>query len=181
MAKKLISANKIDGVEVPEHYLHDDGSRELDGVIYGNAKKQNRECPRVTSNTSGESLTKQSEATISGYHVNDVGAMVLRSAAGLAVPGNSVPARFIDVTALPDYQTSLNNVAYLENYFSGLHPTLRAQFRNDAAVMLEWLSDDKNTAEAVKMGLLDKDALPVAGEPPAAPLAPEGATQGEGA
>lgn len=185
---RTIEAVVVKGVVVePEHILHENGVREVvgdDGVsrFYGRGKPQVHPegARRVTSNTVGESMTKQSEATLAGYHVNDIAAMVKRCQAGIPVKGASAAPRYIDNTVLPDMQASLDRVAYLNNTFSLLDSGIRRQFQNDPRVMLDWLSDSRNTAEAVRLGLLaPQEPSPVVAEPPqAAPEAPGGASQG---
>lgn len=174
---KVIAAvlDRKGNVVEPEHILLENGVRVVDGVEYGRGKAQVREpgARRQTSNTEGDSLTKQSEATINGYHVNDMAAIVQRSMAGGLVMSNSKVPQYIDTVSLPTYEASLNQVAELNGLFSGLDLKLRQRFGNDALKMVDFLTNKDNHVEAVALGLLDKSVLPPAEPLPAAvPAAP---------
>lgn len=175
---KLIPAvldRKGNVIEV-EHILHENGVREVDGVFYGEGKPQLREAARVVSNTSGESLTKQSFSAEC-----DIQNIVKRAFNGQPIPRVTDTAQFLDLTQIPDYQTSLNRVIMVEGAFAALDANMRASFGNDPANLVHFLSDPANAKEAVKMGLLDPSVLPA--EPIEAPKggvdAPKGA-QGSG-
>lgn len=181
---KVIAAvlDRKGNVVEPEHILHDNGVREVNGVFYGRGKPQVRpaDCRRQTSNTEGESLTKQSEATMNGYHVNDMSAIVKRSMQGLQVNGTSRPASFLDLNALPSYEESLNMTAHMNNVFSGLDAHTRARFGHNPLNLVDFLSNKDNYKQAVDMGLLDASVLPAEQSPAGASGAPTGASQGAG-
>lgn len=76
-------------------------------------------------------------------------------------PGNTVP-RYGDFTSVEDYQTSLNTVIAAQDAFDSLDAQIRARFKNDPAVLMEFLDDEANREEAVKLGLVS--AAPAASE-----------------
>lgn len=59
-----------------------------------------------------------------------------------------------DISNVPDYQTALNTKIDVEKRFFNLSPELRAKFDNNPQKLLNFISDDKNLAEAIKLGLV---------------------------
>lgn len=73
-----------------------------------------------------------------------------------------------------DYQTQLNKINEVKEYFAALPSRIREKFRNDPARMLRFMSDPANMDECVKLGLFrgpekEKKADPAPAAPPAAP------------
>jgi len=73
---------------------------------------------------------------------------------GILPSGRDIPPQFADVTAL-DFTESMNRVAMVRGVFSQLDARTRARFENDPSQMLDFLADPANSAEAVKLGLLE--------------------------
>lgn len=122
---------------------------------------------RVQSVCEGESLTKQSFADEC-----DIQNIVKKALRGQPVTASTVDPKFIDLTILPDYETSLQNVATLNNKFSTLDAITRRNFGNDPLNLVNFLSNPANHKAAVQLGLLDASALPPAQPlPEAAPAA----------
>lgn len=83
-----------------------------------------------------------------------------------------------DVTEIPDYQEAMNRIATTEQYFEQLPPDLRNRFDNNPAAFLDWMADDANIPEAIKLGLItdtQPSAPPTAATPAAPPVPPTGA------
>lgn len=60
----------------------------------------------------------------------------------------------------PDlYEKSLNIIADASSRFEELPSDLRTRFENDPKKLLEFLSNDENYDEAVKLGLIEKNSL----------------------
>lgn len=59
-----------------------------------------------------------------------------------------------DFTGIFDYQTAMNVVVQGREEFMKLPAKLRARFHNDPAEMLDFLADDDNKDEAIKLGLV---------------------------
>lgn len=65
-----------------------------------------------------------------------------------------------DFSNLGTYEESLTTVMRAQEAFAELSAELRQRFRNDPAELIEFLGDEKNFEEAMKLGLLDKNSLP---------------------
>lgn len=81
-------------------------------------------------------------------------------------------ALFLDVTEMPDYRTSLDLIQKADDMFMDLPADLRARFDNDAAIFLDWTSDEDNREEMVELGMLPKPDLVEPAEPAVEPQAP---------
>lgn len=66
-----------------------------------------------------------------------------------------------DVSEISGYQESLNIVNRADELFMALSAEVRSRFANDPALMVEFLSDDKNLDEAIKLGMVVKRPEPV--------------------
>lgn len=81
----------------------------------------------------------------------------------------SSPKFGLDLTLLPEtYMESMNVVINAHENFLALPANIRDLFDNDPEKLLTFLADDKNYAEAVKLGLIDAPPAPV--EPVGAPV-----------
>jgi len=124
-----------------------------------------RSCARKAVMHSGHTMTQ--------LHFQDrqnVNSIIARyKKTGVLGTGQSCSARpqfgnFIGM----DFVTMNNIVAQGMQSFAQLPSVIRRRFNNDAGVMLEWLQNEGNKEEAIKLGLIPK--------PPK--TAPEGASQG---
>jgi phage internal scaffolding protein len=80
--------------------------------------------------------------------------------------GNKV-GEYMDISTAPqDYMEAHNIMVDATNRFDELPARLRSRFSNDPLELLLFLQDEKNRAEGIELGLINK---PV--EPPAAPAA----------
>lgn len=84
--------------------------------------------------------------------------------AGLLTINANVP-KYGDFTGLPSYRDALMMVNKARDMFMSLDAFVRERFGNDPARLLDFLSDEKNHDEAVKLGLVNA--------PPAAPAPDE--------
>lgn len=75
-------------------------------------------------------------------------------------PGTRQPS-FGDFYDLPDYQGMLDVIAAADDAFMTLPATVRDRFRNNPAEIFEFLKDEKNRDEAVKLGILPKPVVVV--------------------
>lgn len=66
---------------------------------------------------------------------------------------NANPGVFADVTGFTDYREVLKRVERAGDYFSELSAKVRARFKNDPAVFLDFLADPENREELVELGL----------------------------
>ena len=72
------------------------------------------------------------------------------------LPEATLSPRYGDFTGISDYHTALNQVIAAEDEFMSLPATLRARFDNNPAQLIEFLDNDQNYDEAVKLGLVNK-------------------------
>jgi len=68
----------------------------------------------------------------------------------------SSPPMYGDFTDLPDFRSALLMVNKANAMFMALDARVRERFANDPARLLDFLADDKNRDEAVKLGLFVK-------------------------
>lgn len=76
---------------------------------------------------------------------------------GLLDHVNKVQGNFGDFSEITDYQSALNAVMDANDRFNGLPAHLRAQFQNDPAQFINFVSDDKNYDKAIELDLIDED------------------------
>lgn len=69
-------------------------------------------------------------------------------------PGTRIP-QFGDFSNVPDYLHAQTIIARTREAFEALPSKIRDRFDNDPALMLEFLQDESNREEAVKLGLVD--------------------------
>jgi len=79
---------------------------------------------------------------------------------GLITHQNSRTPVYQDCTKIPNYQESLEIVIHASNMFSELDARTRERFSNDPAKMIEFLQNEDNIEEAVKLGLVNPPAEP---------------------
>lgn len=60
-----------------------------------------------------------------------------------------------------DYQNAVYQLAQAKSAFETLPSSLRNKFHNDPKEMLEFISDEKNTDECIKLGIKEKITKPV--------------------
>ncbi len=106
--------------------------------------------------------------------INNIMKKYIRTGLVTHVAANA--GRFADVSEVGSYQEAIQRVRDTGKFFLGLPVALRAEFENDPAVFLDFISDPRNAAEIEVMGLsevLEPDVAPV---PPVDPVvvAPEG-------
>ncbi len=69
-------------------------------------------------------------------------------------PGTRKPL-FGDFTDIPDYQAALDLIAKADDAFMKLPAKIRDRFSNNPQEIFDFLNDEKNRDEAVKLGLID--------------------------
>lgn len=75
------------------------------------------------------------------------------------------PGQFVDVSKIGDFRELVSKVRSATESFEGLPSELRSRFHNDPAELIEFISDDSNREEAVKLGLVPKPVVPEAVKP----------------
>jgi phage internal scaffolding protein len=72
------------------------------------------------------------------------------------LPESTLSPRYGDFTGISDYQSALNAVIAAESEFDGLPAQIRARFNNNPEELINFLENDQNYDEAVKLGLVDQ-------------------------
>lgn len=110
-----------------------------------------------------KSLTQQSFA-----EEVDINTIVRRFNLTGEVPEGYVAPSYGDFTGITDYHSAMNAVAKAGEAFDELPAQIRARFHNDPQELLEFLGNEENRAEAVKLGIVQEQAKP-APEPTPSP------------
>jgi len=71
------------------------------------------------------------------------------------LPESPLSPRYGDFTGIGDYQSALNAVIAAEDGFMALPADIRSRFMNDPAMLIDFLADESNRAEAEKLGLVE--------------------------
>lgn len=111
----------------------------------------------------GESLTQQQFKE--ECDINKILERALRTGVLPVVPG----AIYGDFTDVASYQDAHDALIRANEAFMSLPARIRDRFDNDPARLLEFLSDEANREEAVKLGLVEESQPP---EEVAVPVAP---------
>lgn len=87
----------------------------------------------------------------------DINVIIERIKRGADVPSTQTePPRYADFTQVPtDLRECLEVVRRADDLFMSLDAKVRRRFDNDPALMLDFLNDSKNRAEAVELGLVE--------------------------
>nr|QJB19496.1 MAG: internal scaffolding protein [Microvirus sp.]QJB19700.1 MAG: internal scaffolding protein [Microvirus sp.] len=70
-----------------------------------------------------------------------------------------------DFTQLPSYEEALATVIQAEKSFLEFPAELRQRFSNNPQILMDFLADEKNSDEAIKLGLRNPAAVPPAPNP----------------
>lgn len=73
---------------------------------------------------------------------------------GLITHINNNSASYDDFTSAADYHAAMNVIAEASSAFASLPSELRLQFNNDPGSFMEFIHNDENYDEAVKLGLV---------------------------
>jgi len=84
----------------------------------------------------------------------DINVMLEKFKVTGVMPQNIVLPQYGDFSAVVDYRSAMDAVRKARDSFMDLPAHLRARFDNDPQKLLEFVSDDKNRAEAEKLGLV---------------------------
>lgn len=69
----------------------------------------------------------------------------------------TVYPQFGDFTDVVDFQTMKNKMIQVQNYFNSLPVEIRNKFGNDPHNLMEFMNNDENKEEAIKLGLIGRD------------------------
>nr|AVQ10200.1 minor capsid protein [Gokushovirinae environmental samples] len=99
----------------------------------------------------------------------DINTIVERFGLTGAMPGSFRAPSFQDFEGVFDFKTAMDSVQAAREEFMMLPAKVRARFGNDPQNLLEFVNDDGNRAEAIKLGLVRDQAVDLAASPKAAP------------
>jgi phage internal scaffolding protein len=112
-----------------------------------------------TNAASNESGLACEEPTLTQQHYKDESDInnILRqfNITGL-LPESPLSPRYGDFTGISDYHSALNAVIAAESEFEGLPAQIRARFNNNPEELINFLENDQNYDEAVKLGLVNQ-------------------------
>lgn len=117
------------------------------------------------------SRTKQSE--LADCDINNI--MARYALTGVAPAPHRGEPLYGDFSDVEDYQVSLNKVMAAEERFASLPSELRKRFDYDPQNMINFILDEKNREECIKLGFVNNTSGSVsepANPSPAVPLAP---------
>lgn len=75
------------------------------------------------------------------------------------LPETPLSPRYGDFTGIYDYHTALNAVIAAEDGFMALPADIRSRFLNDPENLINFLNDESNKDEAIKLGLIDQKLI----------------------
>lgn len=78
------------------------------------------------------------------------------------LPNTPISPRYGDFTGISDYKTAVDRVMAVEDEFMSLPAEIRARFNNEPESLIEFLNNEENRQEAVKLGLLETNDLETA-------------------
>lgn len=88
----------------------------------------------------------------------DINTLVKVYARSGIIPGRDIPAMEFNVDEIIDYQTALNRLREADKAFMSFPSDVRDRFKNDPALLLDFISTPSNREEAVALGLIPKPA-----------------------
>lgn len=71
------------------------------------------------------------------------------------LPTSPISPCYGDFSGITDYHSAINAVMAAEEEFDALPAQIRARFDNEPANLIDFLSDENNRAEAIKLGLVN--------------------------
>lgn len=86
----------------------------------------------------------------------DINVMLERFKVTGQMPQGLVLPTYGDFTGVSDYRSAVDAINKASNAFMDLPANLRGRFDNDPQKFLEFVSDDKNRDEAIRLGLVPK-------------------------
>lgn len=88
----------------------------------------------------------------------DINEITRRFGLGAEMPNGLKVPSYGDFTGIESYHDACNAIAEAGESFDALPATLRDRFRNDPGLFVEFVLDDANREEAVKLGLIQAPA-----------------------
>jgi len=90
------------------------------------------------------------------------------------LPGHPLNPQYGDFTGVLDYHSAVNAVLSAQDEFMELPAQMRSRFNNDPALLIDFLGNEENREEAIKLGLVAAKPISAFAETPIGePKAPE--------
>lgn len=106
--------------------------------------------PSPRRSVGGRSMTHQEFAAEC-----DINTIVARAGAGLVQLSRPAGPLFTDISDVPDnYQECVEMLMAAEDQFASLPASMRERFGNDPGQLLDFLGNESNREEAIRLGLL---------------------------
>lgn len=99
--------------------------------------------------------TRTKQAFIEECDINQI--MARYESTGIIDHLNPAQPIYGDASAIPDYREALEVVMNAEEAFMSLPATVRREFDNDPAMMLEFIQNPANRERCVELGLINAD------------------------
>jgi len=74
--------------------------------------------------------------------------------------GNMGVPMYIDTSGMPTFQEMMNITISAQQNFMKLPAKIRGRFENDPALLVEFISNEKNREEAVELGFIPEPEVP---------------------
>lgn len=95
--------------------------------------------------------TRTDESQLKDTDINNI--MKKYAKTGVITHITQAIPQFGDVSQLGDYQSCLNHVLHAQQLFSELPARTRERFNNDPTQFVDFMDDENNLEEAIKLGL----------------------------
>ena len=132
----------------------------------------------AASDESGVDCSKDKGMTQQSFAEEvDINTIVKRFGITGEMPLQYDTPKYGDFEGVFDFQSAMNAVRDAAERFMELPASVRAKFQNDPQQLVEFVADEKNREEAIRIGLIDAKtpvaslAAPVAAPAPVAPSA----------
>ena len=112
------------------------------------------------------------KATQSGKEDADINVLLKRFAVTGQMPVPNMEPFYGDFTGIDDYRSAIEAVRLAEESFNAMPAEVRAEFRNDPQLFLEFCETPGNEAELRRLGLIEVAPAPA---PVPAPVPPPSA------
>lgn len=120
----------------------------------------------------GPSLTKQEFKD-----EVDINNIINKALRGEFVRGAVNPGFYDDVSAVGDYHDMQDRMLSINDEFMKMPPEIRARFHHDPSLLVEWVNNPINKAEAIELGLLEPEPKVTQNNPSEGSTEPEGGAE----
>ncbi|ALS03704.1 VP3 [Gokushovirus WZ-2015a] len=133
---------------------------------------------REASIESGLACTDETRTQQQFREECDINTIVRRFGLGYEMPQGVRVPMYGDFTHLSDYHEACNAIAEAHENFDLFPAELRARFQNNPGNLIDFMADERNREEAVRLGLVNAPPIssPTSSASPDAPPTPSSAS-----